>query len=423
MAIDASIIGLALEQPSLLNQLRQQGITEDYFVDDYQRVWKWILRMKKEHGTPPSPEVVAARFSDLEFHSARKKDLPMLLSDLGRRKKYRDFLDALDEASLTATTPDDLDVALSLLQGRMNELIIRNGNSNVVDLFGKEAQERMLKDIRKRRSGLTAGIPTGLKRLDAITGGLQKKEMYVLMGRPGLGKSWLDLLFAANAVMAGRKVLLYPLEMTLEMTAIRLYTIFSQTMYGGSKVLRNTDLARGAVTKAKVVRFMHALEDRFPGQMLVADIGNMSDPYTVERIDAEVEAHQPDMFWVDYITLMKAPGVGRDGGEDHTTVKALSNGIKHIATRHDTVGGASAQVNREAIKGRQFLPRVENIAYGDAIGQDASGVVSINRKGPHLYYALVKNRHGPEVGKTKCKFFVDEGLIAETSDQDDDDDD
>ena len=147
------------------------------------------------------------------------------------------------------------------------------------------------------------------------------------------------------------------------------------------------------------------------------------DLVTVERVGAEVSIYQPDMFWIDYITLMKAPGVGRDGNEDHTTVKALSNGIKQIAMRNRCVGGASAQVNRESIKAKAFLPRVENIAYGDAIGQDADGVVSINRQGAYLYYALVKHRGGPEIGKTKVQFMVDEGIIEEAADQDDEDDD
>lgn len=423
MAVDATLIGLALDSPSILNRLRQAGITDEHFVDEYQSVWNWIISTKKEHGVTPSFDVTQARFRELDFHSGRKKDLPILLSELNKRKKYRDFLSALDEASISATTPDELDIAISQLQGSINELSLRHGRSNVVDLFSETARTRMMEDFRKRRQGISAGIPTGLKRLDATTGGLHRKEMYVVMGRPATGKSWLDLLFAVNAVLAGKRVLLYPLEMTLETTAIRLYSIFSQTLSGGRKIFRGTDLARGVMTKAKIVRFLHLLEDRFAGQLLVADIGNMGDPYTVERIDAEVEAHQPDMFWVDYITLMKAPGVGRDGGEDHTTVKALSNGIKHVAVRHDTVGGVSAQVNRDAVRSREFLPRLENIAYGDAIGQDASGVVSINRKGPHLYYALVKNRHGPEVSRTRCKFFVDEGLIAETVDQDDDDED
>jgi replicative DNA helicase len=247
--------------------------------------------------------------------------------------------------------------------------------------------------------------------------------MIVVMGRPGLGKSWLDLLFVASAVLHGAKVGLYPLEMTLEETALRLYTIFSCKMFGANKALRNLDLANGRVSKARVVKLMNILEDRYEGQLFVADIGSMSDPYTVDRVEAEQEVYKFDLQWIDYLTLMKAPGIGRDGGEDHMTVKALSNGCKQIAVRHNTVVGVSAQVSREAIRGRHFLPRLEHIGYGDAIGQDADHVIPINRRGEYLYYGMTKNRHGPEIGKTRVQFAVNEGAIQETEDQDDDDDD
>jgi replicative DNA helicase len=241
--------------------------------------------------------------------------------------------------------------------------------------------------------------------------------MAVVMGRPGLGKSWLNLLFVAKAVMYGAKVGLYPLEMNLEDTALRLYSIFSSEMLGAEKALRNTDLSQGRISKQKITRFLNALEDKFKGQLFVADIGSMSDPYTVERIEAEQELHDFDLQWIDYITLMKAPGVGKNGQEDHTTVKALSNGCKQIAMRQNTVVGVSAQVSRQAISGNALLPRLEHIAYGDSIGQDADHVVSINRRGGDLYYGLVKNRHGPEIGKTRVRFSVNEGVISDHPNQ------
>ena len=124
-----------------------------------------------------------------------------------------------------------------------------------------------------------------------------------------------------------------------------------------------------------------------------------------------------------FLTLMKAPG-GYDA-DDHIAIKSLSNGIKGIAQRQNCVGGASTQVNREALKVRAFLPRIEHVAYGDSIGQDADQVISINRRGGgnSLYYAMVKNRHGPEIGKTRVRFFVDQGIIEEDDVQDDPDDD
>lgn len=421
MSIDAAIISYALKKPSAFAELRRAGVTEDYFVEDEAKVWRWLCKTKNQHGRVPSTDVVSARYPDLEIMRVRDRDFGMLFHDLQQRKKYMDFLDLLSDATMEASSPDDVDNVVARLQGSINSLSTQNGKSSIVDFFSPEMTERMLKDQKRRRKGTIQGIPTGLKRFDGITGGLQKQRMVTIIARPGKGKSWLNLLFVASAVTYGAKVVLYPLEMSLEDTALRLYTIFSCKMMGPSKSLKNLDLLNGVVSPKKVARFLAMLEDRYQGQLFVADMGTMSDPYTVERIDSETELYKPDLFWIDYITLMKSP-VGRDGAEDHTTIKALSNGVKQIAVRRKCVGGVSAQVNREAIRGHSFLPRLENIAYGDSIGQDSDHVIGANRKDEHLYYALVKNRHGPETGKIRVKFAVNEGDISETERQPDEED-
>lgn len=404
----------------MLVRLQQSGIDHEHFNGDYQQVWSFIARMASDHGEVPSPDILESRFDFLDISKVKKRDAAALAAEVRQRRRYQRFLGAVSDASYL-DDPDGLELALADLQQSLNALSVAGNRNSLVDAFGKDARERMAKDLKDRRRGGTVGIPTGLQRLDYVTNGLQAGRMWVIMGRPGLGKSWLNLLFCASAVMNGYKVVLFPLEMTFEETVLRLYTIMSQRMYGSNKVFRNLDLANGRITPKKVVKFLHVLEDKFAGQLLVADIGASTDPYTIDRVRAEVAIHRPDMFWVDYITLLKNPG--RSDMRDDLVVKMLSNGIKQTAMMYDCVGGASAQVNREAIKARAFLPRVENIAYGDSIGQDADGVLSINRKDAYLYYACVKHRGGPEVGKTRAQFMVDEGIIGDTKEQDEDDDD
>lgn len=381
------------------------------------------MRTKRAHDTVPSPDVLLARFPDIELPRVRRRDLPVLVQQLRQRRRFTDFLHLLNDAAGNAVDPEHIDEVIQQLQGGLNELTYRSNDrgNHLVDLFSDDVRERMVEELRLRRSGRVVGVPTGLHKLDTLAGGLQKQKMITIIGRPGLGKSWLDLLFVATAVMSGHKVMLYPLEMTLQETAFRLYTLFSQQMFGAQRVLKNHDLTMGQVSTRKLVRFLNVLEDRFQGQLYVADVASLADPYTVERIEAEVEAHNPDMFWVDYLTLLKPPRNGR-GDEDWSSVRLLSNGIKNTAMRRRVVGGASAQVNREALRANVFLPRLEHISYGDAIGQDADMVVSINRKRRRtLSYALVKHRGGPEFGRTDVVFEVNSGVIHEVPDVEEED--
>lgn len=422
MSLDSSVISVVLRYPDAYTELRRAGVTHEDFVEEYQKVWRFLQRMKRDHGAIPSPDIVERRYRDFELHKTKRRDLPILLSELRQRRQYMDFLDALDEASRAATTPDDIDIALSGLRRRMTALEGTSNGKTLIDIFGKEGKDRMIRDLKKRKAGRASGFPTGLKRFDYYTGGLQKQKLYITMARTGVGKSWINLVCLATAVQEGAKVGLYPLEMTVEETALRLYTIFSQRMFGsGARAIRNLDLTLGRFTPKKVVRLMGILEDQFKGQLYLADVGSLRDSYTVDRVEADQEIYHFDICWIDYLSLMRVPGAR--GADDWQNIRTLSNGCKGIAQRQDCVVGASAQVNREAMRVRSIIPRLEHISYGDSIGHDADGVISMGRKDPHLFYALVKNRGGPEIGRTRMKFAVNEGVIEETEDQDDDDDD
>jgi hypothetical protein len=425
MSIDASVISYIVKYDDLLG-VQQHGITQDHFVDEWKTVFRYLLRARREHDAVPSADTLQARFPDIDLPRVRRNELPQFISDIRRRSRFIKLLSAINDTANDMKSMDDVDDAVSSLMGKLNTISYSEGQtSHLVDLFSSEATKAMKAEIKRRGTAQFAGLPSGLDKFDSICGGLHKQRMITVIARSGVGKSWLDLLFVAKGVMGGATVMLYPLEMTLFETATRLYTIFTQQMFGPTRALKNLDLVQGKISMAKVARFTSLLEDKYGGQLFVADVASLADPYTNERIEAEVEAHRPDMFWVDYITLLK--NTGREEG--HELVSKLSKGIKTTAMRRNVIGGASAQVNREAIRtgaasGKSvFLPRLEHIAYGDAIGQDSDQVFSLNKRGKDLYYSLVKNRHGPEIGTTRVQFDVNVGVIREYANQDEDDDD
>lgn len=422
MNLDEAIISYTVKNDAL-GVMQRAGISEGDFIDEYRTVWRFLLKAKRDHDEIPSGPVLRTRYPDLRLPRVEERDVAMLLRQMRQRRKYKEFLTSLTRAAERCSDFEQVDGAIQFLQADLNTLYTSNqGRSHLVDLFSADTTRTMRRELRRRRSGQTIGMASGLAKFDSMAGGLQKQKMVTIIGRPGQGKSWLDLLFVASAVIGGAKVILYPLEMTLFETAARLYTLFSQQMFGQRHVLKNYDLTTGRINTAKVVRFLHVLEDKFPGQLYVADVAQLADPYTNERIEAEVEIHRPDMFWVDYLTLLKPPAGGKGDG-DWAQVRQLSNGIKNTAMRRNCVGGCSAQVNREALKVKTFLPRLEHIAYGDSIGQDADQVFSLNRNSKGLWYALVKNRGGPEIGKTCIKFDVNSGVLREIADSEAEDED
>ena len=73
-----------------------------------------------------------------------------------------------------------------------------------------------------RQSGECVGVPTGLSRLDALTGGWRGGQLIVLAGRPAMGKSAAMLHFARSAAASGVPVCIFSLEMPAEQLVGRL---------------------------------------------------------------------------------------------------------------------------------------------------------------------------------------------------------
>ena len=79
------------------------------------------------------------------------------------------------------------------------------------------------------------GTPTGIKTLDDTISGLNKSDLILLAARPGMGKTSFALNIARNvALIHGRKVAFFSLEMTREQLALR----------GGVRASRCADLHR-----------------------------------------------------------------------------------------------------------------------------------------------------------------------------------
>jgi replicative DNA helicase len=410
-----------------LVKLRKAGINEDFFEDEFKTVWLHLVKMERKHGKVPGKAMLLQRFPDLGLPRVKEEDASFIVDNLKNRRRWVTYYKHLEKALSNNKGWEQVDEMVHELQADLTRLS-HTGNGDgyresVVDMFSSESKKRIIKSVKARRDQTASAIPTGLTRFDVEAGGLYKSRLTVVIGRPGKGKSWLTLYAVANAVKNGATVLLYPLEMSFEETAYRLISIFSAITSNGRRIVRDQDLNLGRINLKRLRKVIDSLSSQFEGKLLLSDTSASYDPYTTERIESEVAFHKPDMAWVDYITLMKS---GAKGAESWQQVAELSRGLKGIAMRQDIAMGCSAQVNRSAIsqdkKGKQqvFLPRLENIAYGDSIAADANQVISIDRLGKYLYWSLVKNRNGPEISRTKVVFNVDQGMLLEAQQEDDD---
>jgi replicative DNA helicase len=98
-----------------------------------------------------------------------------------------------------------------------------------------------------------AGISWGLRSLDEKTGGLKRGELFILAGRPGMGKSALAECVAGSTASAGEPTFLSSLEMGDVNVADR---ILADQAYDRSYPIVYYDIAAGNVSNRQAERLI-----------------------------------------------------------------------------------------------------------------------------------------------------------------------
>jgi replicative DNA helicase len=258
--------------------------------------------------------------------------------------------------------------------------------TNPVELVGT-VMERRVGELREmRESGIvTIGIPTQLTHLDRKTGGMHRGDLYVLAGRPGLGKTALATTICLNVArpdrrgddeVAGWAALFFSLEMQREQIATR-FTCAEETI-DASKVRNNRmdaevwkSLEEAA---AKIVKLPLYVDDT--PAVTLRQIGAR-----VRRLKREIELGSAPvacrglgLVVVDYLQL--ATGLRVSGDSREREVASLSAGLKNLAKRENVPVLALSQLNRavETKRGGNKRPVLSDLRESGAIEQDADHV-------------------------------------------------
>lgn len=114
----------------------------------------------------------------------------------------------------------DLENRLSLVQQSIRDMEAGRVVA-LSSLFGEVVQEAYDRHEAMKKSGTVAiGIPTGIKKLDKLLGGLQT-GIHLLAGEPGQGKTSFVLQVAGNVSREGFPVLFISFEESLKRLALK----------------------------------------------------------------------------------------------------------------------------------------------------------------------------------------------------------
>ncbi len=241
------------------------------------------------------------------------------------------------------------------------------------------------------------GLPTGFGQLDKVLGGLRKKELYILGGRPGMGKTSLALAMAMNVAFE-KKVLFLSLEMDASLLSVRVLS--------GQTGIPAERIERGRLSKDEMLQVQGVIKQTQHLQFGVLDDRMESDQF-VEYAQEFAEKKSCDLIVVDYLSLLRDPN--RFG--DNERVARIVGNLRSVAYAADVPVLGLVQLNREVEKRENHVPTLSDIRDSGAIEQDAFCVMFTYR--PYYYEMMLDGAPPVEVEKD-AKIIVSKNRQGET---------
>ena len=253
-----------------------------------------------------------------------------------------------------------------------------------------EYMPELLKRIETatENKGIT-GIETGIRQFDRHTGGLQGGELYIMAGRPGMGKTALMMTWALNIAMTGIPVGVFSLEMTAEEISMRLMASVSGTSGADMKMGKVGDFAP----------LMDAANVLTGIPLYIDDEGAQSAASIRSRARRLVQKCGCRVIMLDYLQKMAAPPEykGQREAEVNHNVQALKNVAKELKIPFVCLSQLSRSVET---RGGSKRPMLSDLRESCAIEQEADMVLFLWRP---EYYGITQTDDGPiQPGYVEC---------------------
>lgn len=376
--IESQVISKLLEDGNI-DILLDKNITSEYFVT-YNEEARFIFTHYNEYRQVPSKESFIGKFNEFEF-TGFSESWDYLCDALVENYMFSELAKVIN--SSTKIIEDNALTGYQILKNKMIELEnIRPVSSN--DII-KGAQDRLDVYNKKITSENKNTIDIGLKEMDEKIGGwCVGEELVTIMARTNQGKSWILLEFLMNAWKQGKRVGLYSGEMSAEQIGYRFDALLSH--------FSNLGLMRGNDSdKENYEKYIEDLKDKKNCFVVITpkDLGHLAN---VNDIEYMIKKYNLDIVGIDQFSLMD-DFRAKKGDPLRIRLGNISSDLFNMSMEYKIPIIALSQANRMA--GRTDTPELENISESDAIAQNSTKVISINKRNNELKLSVKKNRYGP----------------------------
>jgi replicative DNA helicase len=231
--------------------------------------------------------------------------------------------------------------------------------------------------------GGVSGLPTGLKAVDAMMGGLHPSDLVILAGRPGMGKTALATRMAfgaakslaeearaAGAAKPAGTIAVFSLEMSAEQLATRLLAEEAR--------VSSDRIRRGVLDERDFQRFVEVSRALAAYPLYIDDTPALSISALRTRCRRLKRTHGLSLVVVDYLQLLR-PAPGTRPESRVLEISQITQGLKAIAKELAVPVLALSQLSRAVESREDKRPQLSDLRESGTIEQDADVVMFLYR--------------------------------------------
>ncbi|WP_149538622.1 replicative DNA helicase [Siccirubricoccus phaeus] len=279
----------------------------------------------------------------------------------------------------------DAKAQLEAAEQRLFDLAKDGGSEGGFVTFEKALTEAVLMAERAFSTpGGVSGLSSGLRDLDAKTGGLHSSDLLILAGRPGMGKTALATKIAFGAAQALVReaaekgegvqprgaVALFSLEMSADQLATRLLSEASRI--SGDKI------RRGDISQRDFDRFVEVSRELSTLPLVIDDTPAITISALRTRCRRLKRTRGLELVVVDYLQLMR-PAAGTRPESRVLEISMITQGLKAIAKELSVPVLALSQLSRQVEQREDKRPQLSDLRESGSIEQDADMVMFVYR--------------------------------------------
>src|SRR4051794_11721345 len=241
-----------------------------------------------------------------------------------------------------------------------------------------------------QRDGNLSGLATGIADLDRMLGGLQKSDLVILAGRPGMGKTALATNLAYNIAKAWRGevrpdgrtesvdggiVGFFSLEKSAEQLATRI--ISEQTEIPSYRI------RRGEIDPSDFDRIAQMAREMETIPLYIDETGGISIAQLTARARRLKRQRGLDLLVIDYIQLLSGSSSRAAQGRVQE-ITEITTGMKALAKELNVAILALSQLSRQVEQRDDKRPQLSDLRESGSIEQDADVVMFVFREEYYL---------------------------------------